>query len=60
MLTTSNICDPDGVLDVASRNRLDYELKQLERRTSQVDYILELIFCFVYRTEDVISVRRRE
>ena len=36
MRTHAKICDPDGVLDEASRSRLDYELSQLEARTRQV------------------------
>ncbi|VDM52209.1 unnamed protein product [Angiostrongylus costaricensis] len=35
MKTTSNICDPDGVLSVQARYRLDHDLKQLESRTRQ-------------------------
>ncbi|KAE9421533.1 hypothetical protein Angca_000070 [Angiostrongylus cantonensis] len=35
MKTTANICDPDGVLSVQARYRLDHDLKQLESRTRQ-------------------------
>jgi hypothetical protein len=35
MLTQSQICDPDQILSVADRNRINHELRQLETRTRQ-------------------------
>lgn len=36
MRSTSNICDPDGVLTDSERYRLNHELHQMESRTRQV------------------------